>query len=220
MTQPMPGFDEDSELVQAARNHSEEAFRLLFLRHHANVFRIAMSITGNEADAAEVAQETFLKVLRHLGQFRGEARFSTWLIRIALNESKLRARRLSAHRWESLDAPIRGEEEVLPRHITGWEEDPEQKYAREEMKGILRQAVDSLPPPYRLAVVLRHLNDLSTEEAAAALGISVPAIKARIFRARRVVREKLAGYFKSTSHRCCAQGAALTGQSPLGCAPS
>ncbi len=176
MTQPMPRFDEDSELVQAARNQNEGALQQLFLRHRAKVFRIAMAITRNEADAAEVTQETFLKVLEHLDQFRGEARFSTWLWRIAVNESRLKLRRLSAHRWESLDEAVQHEERILPRDLTQWEDNPEQKYAREELNGILRQALDSLPAPYRLAIVLRDLNDLSSEEAAAALGLSVPAI--------------------------------------------
>lgn len=190
MTQPAPRFDEDSELVQAARNQNDGALQQLFLRHRAKVFRIAMAITRIEADAAEVTQETFLKVLEHLDQFRGEARFSTWLWRIAVNESRLKLRRHQTDRWELLDQTIQVEED-----------NPEQKYAREERKGILRQALDSLPQPYRLAIVLRDLDGFNTEEAAAALGLSVPAVKIRLLRARLMMRGKLAGSFQKHQNK-------------------
>jgi RNA polymerase sigma-70 factor (ECF subfamily) len=149
-----------------------------------------MAITGNQEDAEEAMQETVLKVYQHLGEFHRTSRFSTWLTRIAINEAlQIRRRR---HPTESLDEPVMTDEEMMPKQLEDWHEDPEKKYAKEEIRQIVEEAIQSLPPIYREAFVLRDVQGLTTEEAAEALGVAIPALKSRLLRAPLMMREALA----------------------------
>src|SRR6185312_5932779 len=153
----------------------------------------ALAVTRNPADAEDVVQETFLRAYEHLNQFRGEAKFQTWLTQIALNTARMKLRKHHAGLWESLDQPRTTEEGSLPRDVTEWRENPEQRLGREEMENLLHQALKGLPPGYREVITLRDIQLLSTQETAEILGMSVANVKTRLLRARLQLRERLAG---------------------------
>jgi len=189
------GFDE-STLVAQARDGDTRAFGELVRRYEGKVFRLAQHITQNREDAEDVLQETFLKAYEHLDQFKGDSKFYTWIVRIAVNQALMKLRRRKTDKSVSLDETIDTGEDTITREIAAWDEDPEQRFSREELGEILDTAVDSLEPPYRSVFVLRDIEELSTEETAEALNLSVPAVKSRLLRARLQLREKLTRYFK------------------------
>ena len=155
-----------------------------------------MNITQNAEDAEDVLQETFLKAFEHLGNFQGNSKFYTWLVRIAVNEALMKLRKRKSDRTVPLDEPVDTGDETVVREIAVWDQDPETKYSQEELGGILKEAVESLRPAFRTVFVLRDIEELSTEDTAQALGISVPAVKSRLLRARLQLREKLTRFFK------------------------
>ena len=189
------GID-DATLVAQTRDGDARAFSELVRRYEGKVFRLAHHVTQNREDAEDVLQETFLKAYEHLGQFRGDSKFYTWIVRIAVNQALMKLRRRKSDKAVSLDETIDTGEDTLIREIAGWDENAEQQYSREELGGILDSAVQSLEPLYRSVFVLRDIEDLSTEETAEALDLSVPAVKSRLLRARLQLREKLTRYFK------------------------
>ena len=189
------GID-DATLVAQTRDGDARAFSELVKRYEGKVFRLAHHVTQNREDAEDVLQETFLKAYEHLDQFRGDSKFYTWIVRIAVNQALMKLRRRKSDKAVSLDETIDTGEDTLIREIAGWDENAEQQYSREELGGILDSAVQSLEPLYRSVFVLRDIEDLSTEETAEALDLSVPAVKSRLLRARLQLREKLTRYFK------------------------
>jgi len=189
------GFDETA-LVAQAREGDPRAFTELVRRYESKIFRLAQHITQNREDAEDVLQETFLKAYEHLDQFQGNSKFYTWVVRIAVNQALMKLRRRRTDKSVSLDEAIDTGEDTITREIAAWDEDPEQRFSREEMGEILDSAIQSLAPTYRSVFLLRDVEDLSTEETAEALGISVPAVKSRLLRARLQLREKLTRYFK------------------------
>jgi RNA polymerase sigma-70 factor (ECF subfamily) len=188
-------FDE-TNLVTQARHGDNAAFGELTERYQRNIFRLAQNITQNREDAEDVLQETFMKAYEHLPDFQGNSKFYTWIVRIAVNEAlmKLRKRKWDKAVW--LDEPVNVGEETVAREIAVWEDNPEQRYSKEELAEILDKAVNSLAPPYRTVFVLRDIEELSTEETAQALDLSVPAVKSRLLRARLQLRDKLTAFFK------------------------
>ena len=184
------------ELVDQARQGDTTAFGELVNRYERNIFRLARHITQNEEDAEDVLQEAFLKAFSNLGQFQGHSKFYTWLVRIAVNESLMKLRRRKSDKLVSLDEPVETEQDAVPREIAAWDENPEQKYGRAEMNAILAKAIDSLSPGFRTVFLLRDVEDLSTEETATALDLSIPAVKSRLLRARLQLREKLNRIFR------------------------
>jgi len=189
------GFDE-AALVAQAQTGGEEAFTELVNRYEGNIYRLARHITQNPEDAEDVLQETFLKAYEHLRDFQGNSKFYTWLVRIAVNQALMKLRKRKTDASVSLDDPYDTGEESLVREIAVWEPNPEQTYSQEEIRAILEKAVDSLPPTFRAVFALRDIEELSTEETAAALNLSIPAVKSRLLRARLRLREKLTRYFK------------------------
>jgi len=187
--------DEASVLVQA-REGDVKAFSELVRRYEGKIFRLAMHITQNREDAEDVLQETFLKAYEHLDQFQGNSKFYTWIVRIAVNQALMKLRKRKTDKTVSMDETIDTGEDTMAREIAAWDENPEQRYSREEMNQILSSAVESLAPPYRSVFVLRDIDDLSTEETAEALNLSVPAVKSRLLRARLQLRDKLTRFFK------------------------
>jgi RNA polymerase sigma-70 factor (ECF subfamily) len=185
--------DEDA-LVSLARSGDLGAFDKLVNRYERRIFRLAMNITQNREDAEDATQDAFMKSFRHLPDFKGGSRFYTWLVRIAVNEALMRLRRRRPN-VVSLDEPVQTEEELLPREIEDWGPTPEQRYQVTELHSILNNAIAGLEPIFRTVFVLRDVEHLSTEETADALGISVPAVKSRLLRARLRLREKLSRYF-------------------------
>lgn len=195
---PVPsqaGFDE-APFVAQARKGDDRAFAELVKRYEAKIFRLAQHITQNREDAEDVLQETFLRAYEHLDQFQGNSKFYTWIVRIAVNQALMKLRRRRTDKSVSLDESIDTGEDTVTREIAAWDEDPEQRFSREELGEILDSAIQTLAPSYRSVFLLRDVDDLSTEETAEALGLSVPAVKSRLLRARLQLREKLTRYFK------------------------
>jgi len=187
---------DESTLVAQARQGDTVAFGELVRRYEGKIFRLAQHITQNREDAEDVLQETFLKAYEHLDQFQGNSKFYTWAVRIAVNQALMKLRRRKTDRSVSLDETIDTGEDTIVREIAAWGEDPEERFSREELGEILDSAVQSLETPYRSVFVLRDIEELSTEETADALGLSIPAVKSRLLRARLQLREKLTRQFK------------------------
>lgn len=188
--------NDETEVLALARTGDVGAFSQLMKRYETKIFRLAQHITQNREDAEDVLQETFLKAYEHLDQFQGNSKFYTWVVRIAVNQALMKLRKRRSDRSVSLDEGIDTGEDTVVREIAAWDENPEQRYSREELGSILDEAVESLSPPYRTVFVLRDIEELSTEETAEALDLSIPAVKSRLLRARLQLREKLTRFFK------------------------
>ena len=187
--------EDEHQLVAAAKSGDIKAFEELVNRYERKIFRLTMNITRNREDAEDAMQDAFLKSYSHLKSFQGDSRFYTWLVRIAANEALMRLRKRRPNQF-SLDEPIEGDEDLMPRELQDWGPGPEQRFAQTEMRQILSGVIDELEPEYRTVFVLRDIEELSTEETADAVGISVPAVKSRLLRARLKLREKLNRYFR------------------------
>jgi RNA polymerase sigma-70 factor (ECF subfamily) len=187
--------DDEPLLVAAAKSGDTTAFEELVNRYERKIFRLTMNITRNREDAEDAMQDAFMKAFSHLSSFQEDSRFYTWLVRIAANEALMRLRKRRPNQF-SLDEPIEGDEDLMPREIQDWGPSPEQRYAQSEMHEILDQVIDQLEPDYRAVFVLRDIEELSTEETAMAVGISVAAVKSRLLRARLKLRQKLDRYMR------------------------
>jgi len=186
----------DVLLVNRAREGDVQAFEKLVKQYDRQVFRIAQHITQNREDAEDVVQDAFLKAYEKLDQFQGYSKFFTWLVRIAVNESLMRLRKRRTGRMVSIDEDVETEEGSMPRDLADWSPNPEQQYGQSELADILRKTIQGLPPGFRVVFVLRDVEGLSTEETAETLGLSVPAVKSRLLRARLQLRERLSRYFR------------------------
>jgi RNA polymerase sigma-70 factor, ECF subfamily len=187
--------EDEPLLVAAAKSGDAAAFEELVSRYEHKIFRLTMNITRNREDAEDAMQDAFMKAYSHLNNFQEDSRFYTWLVRIAANEALMRLRKRRPNQV-SLDEPVEGEDDLMPREIRDWGPSPEQRFAQSEMHKILDQVIDQLDPDFRTVFVLRDIEELSTEETAAALGISVPAVKSRLLRARLKLRQKLDRYMR------------------------
>jgi RNA polymerase sigma-70 factor, ECF subfamily len=183
----------DAMLVAEARNGKPAAFEQLLARHERRIFRLAQNLTRNREDAEEVMQDAFFRAFTHLEGFKENARFSTWLTRIAINEAlmKLRRRRPTV----SLDDERESDNDFVVHELEDWGPSPEQKYSQQELQHILGEAIGGLSPGLRVVTRLREVEQLSTEETAQILGLSVSAVKSRSRRARLTLREMLNRYF-------------------------
>ncbi len=190
------GPEDDLLLVDRVISGDRRAFESLVRRHEQRVFRVTLAVLGNSEDAEEATQDTFVKAFRHIKQFRRESRFTTWLTRIAVNEAlqKRQARKNTV----SLDEVAEAEMKVLPHRSQQWHEDPEKLYGKQEVRMMVEEAIRSLPPIYRETFVLRDVEGFRAEEAAEILGLTLPAIKSRLLRARLLMREALASRLEET----------------------
>lgn len=195
MADPSEPFEE-GDLIIRAKAGDDTAFTELLTRYERKIYRLAKNITQNDEDAEDVMQEAFLKAYSHLDSFQGNSKFYTWIVRIAVNESLMKLRKRKSDKLVSLDEQVDTGEDMVPREIAVWEDNPEAQYSQEELRGILDKSVESLAPIFRSVFVLRDIEDLSTEETAQALGISIPAVKSRLLRARLQLREKLTRLFR------------------------
>jgi RNA polymerase sigma-70 factor (ECF subfamily) len=188
--------DADVMLVAAARNGKPAAFKALLELYESRIFRLAQNVTQNREDAEEVMQDAFFRAFTHLGSFKGDSRFSTWLTRIAINEAliKLRKRRPTV----SLDDEGESENDSFTREPEDWGPSPEKRYSQRELQHILSEAMGQLRPGLRLVTQLRDVEQFSTEETAQMLGLSVSAVKSRSRRARMTLREILNRYFRQS----------------------
>src|SRR5260370_14291506 len=175
-----PELEEELELVSRARTGDTAAFSRLITRYEGKIFRLAMNITQNREDAEDVLQEAFIKAYQHLDQFQGNSRFYTWAVRIAVNQALMKLRKRRNDRSVSLDEQIDTGEDLVVREIAAWDPDPEEQFEREELHGILSEAIESLEPIYKTVFTLRDVDGLSTEETAEAVDLSIPAVKSRL----------------------------------------
>ncbi|MEO0082351.1 MAG: sigma-70 family RNA polymerase sigma factor [candidate division WOR-3 bacterium] len=183
----------DDELVRRVQAGNAEAFEELVRRYERKVYNVIYRLMGNEQDARETLQDTFLRAYRFIGKFKFQSSFFTWLYRIATNTSLTKLRQRKSPVVMSLDEPV-GEDGDLPLEIPDYKYNPEQMMRQRELRQALKDAVDSLPPDYRSVVVLRDLEGLSNEEVGKILKLSVPAVKSRLHRGRLALRDKLADY--------------------------
>jgi len=183
----------EAELIQRVCEGDKEAFYCLVQPCERGVFTAAMSILNNAHDAEEVAQEAVLKALTALPRFRGESKFSTWLIQITINEARLKLRKERKHLYESLDEQQTDEQgEYFPKDFADWREIPSETLLQKELREALKRALDSLPRKYREVLILRDVQHLSIQETAQVLGISEGNVKTRLLRARLRMRDALA----------------------------
>ena len=188
--------DDESLLVSEAKAGNYAAFESLVNRYEKKIYRLGLNITGNPEDAEDVLQETFLKAFKNLAKFREDSRFYTWIVRIAVNEGLMKLRKRRSDKSLPMEDVVSEEGEVTPREFADWKPDPEQLLGQKEVRDILQNAAQALPPTYRTAFFLRDVDGLSTEETARALNLTVSAVKARLFRARLQLREELSKIFK------------------------
>jgi RNA polymerase sigma-70 factor (ECF subfamily) len=188
-------------LVVAARNGDEQAFETLFKRYQRKTFAVVLRYTRVVEDAEDVVQQSFFKAFVHLCQFQGESSFSTWLTRIAINESLMFLRRRGAARDVSIDDINDAKGNAASLEIPDPNADPETRYSQREEVQLLSKAVRNLRPVLRTTIVLNEFRELSTSETALRMGLSVGAVKARIFHGKRKLRQELASYLKPTRNR-------------------
>jgi RNA polymerase sigma-70 factor (ECF subfamily) len=186
-----PPFNEDA-LIQRVRAGEHDLFYELIRPHERRVYAAALAILRNEADAEDVAQEAVLKAFQHIRQFRAEARFSTWLIQIVVNEARMRKRKEHSHLMEPMVDLEDEEGSHTPRDFADWREVPLETLERKEIRQNLAEALASLGEKYREVFVLRDMQHLTIEETAKALGISTASVKTRLLRARLMLRDLLA----------------------------
>ncbi|MDH5661904.1 MAG: sigma-70 family RNA polymerase sigma factor [Elusimicrobiota bacterium] len=188
----------DEILVKKSQKGDYPSFEELVKRYEKKIYNLAYRIMGNKEDASDVLQETFLQAFKKLSGFKGKAKFSTWLYRIAVNICLMRKRKGKRMETVSLDIPIltKKEDEIKRELRDDWSESPLATLENEEIKRNLSEAIDSLPEEYKTVFLLRGLNGLSNEEVANVMKISLPAAKSRLHRARLFLRDKLSQYFR------------------------
>jgi RNA polymerase sigma-70 factor (ECF subfamily) len=178
----------------------KELFHELIRPYERMVYMTVLAIVRNEADAEDGAQDAMVNAYRHLGKFRGESKFSTWLATIAMNEGRQKLRRAKRAKEDSLQEPIEGEEqEFTPAPLTDWREIPLEALERKELREALRDAVGQLPGIYRQIFTLRDLDGMNVAETAAALGINENMVKVRLHRARMMLQKRLVPFLKTTA---------------------
>jgi RNA polymerase sigma-70 factor, ECF subfamily len=187
---------DESVLVAEAKAGSYGAFEELVNRYEKKIYRLGLNVTGNPEDAEEVLQETFLKAFAHLGDFREDSRFYTWIVRIAVNEGLMKLRKRRSDRSVPIEDSVDDDGSVMPREFADWRPNPEQILAQSELESVLKNAASSLPPTFRTVFYLRDVEGLSTQETASLLNLTVSAVKARLFRARLHLRDELTKIFK------------------------
>jgi RNA polymerase sigma-70 factor (ECF subfamily) len=187
--------DDEPLLVAAAKSGDISAFETLVNRYEHKIFRLTQNITQNREDAEDAMQEAFLKAYEHLSEFQGNSRFYTWLVRIAVNQALMKLRKRRPNQV-SLDEEVDTGEDMVARDVEDWGPSPEERYEQTELGQILSTVVGELEPGFRIVFQLRDIEELSTEETAEALGLSVPAVKSRLLRARLKLRQKLNRYFR------------------------
>lgn len=184
----------DSELVRSAKAGDADAFGELVERNEAKIYGLCLKMLGNQEDAEDCLQEVFIKAFKALPGFREEARFSTWLYRIAYNESLMRLRKKKLD-TVSLDQPVELEEGDVSRDLADWTNDPRADVMNNELSDVLVRHVNELDPDNRIVFLMRDVHGLSTNDTADALGLSIPAVKSRLHRARLFLRQRLSSYF-------------------------
>jgi len=186
------GNRREHDLILSVQRGQHELFYELVEPYEKRVYAAALAILRNQHDAEDAAQEAMLKAFANIRQFRAEARFSTWLIQITVNESLMRRRRERTVIMEGMDDRRDEESPYAPRDFADWREIPSEALERKEVRRCLAEALGALDRKYREVFVLRDMEHLNIQETAEALGISVASVKTRLLRARLMLRDLLA----------------------------
>jgi len=189
----------EAEIIAAILAGDTQLYHELIRPHERSVYVMALSFMKNEADAEDVAQEAFIKAFGKLSTFCGDAKFSTWLISITLNEARSRLRRQSIVRMQSIDEPPDEAGTVSPALLRDWREIPSETVEREEVRTLIKRAVETLPEIYRQVFLLRDVEELDVNETAQALRISISNVKVRLHRARMMLQKELAPQLKAAT---------------------
>lgn len=191
----------ESELIAAILAGDNQLYHQLIRPHERSVYMMSLSCLKNEEDAADVTQETFIRAFQNLRAFRGDSKFSTWLISIALNQARSRLRRKATIRIVSLDA-LRGEEASLsPACLRDWRALPSEVVEREQIRKLFQWAVETLPNTYRQVFVLRAIEEHNINDTAKILEISTSLVKVRLHRARMMLRRILEPKLKAITRQ-------------------
>jgi RNA polymerase sigma-70 factor (ECF subfamily) len=199
MSVPAARLDPDQALVDALRRDDPAASEALVDAYGERVYRLALRITSSPEDAEEAAQDALWTAVRKIDGFKGDSAFGSWIYRVAANAAyqKLRRRRTKAREIaleDVLPALEQGGNHFEP--VDDWSRRVDERAAQRELRGVLAQAIDTLPPDYRTALVLHDVEGMSNPDIAAALGISLPAVKSRVHRSRLYLRQQLAAYYR------------------------
>jgi len=191
---PAAANDSEESLIARICNGNSSLFAELVKPYERRVYATALALLRNDADAQDVAQEAILKAFANLRQFRGESKFSTWLIQITVNEARMRRRKQHAELFEPIAGSQDQEEEgaYTPRDFADWREIPSEALERSEIRALLAKALASLAQKYREVFILRDMEQISIEETAEVLNISIASVKTRLLRARLMLRDILA----------------------------
>lgn len=182
----------EAALIQRVRDGEYELFYKLIQPYEKRIYAAAFAVLRNEADAEDAAQEAVLKAFKNLRQFRAEARFSTWLIQITINEARMRRRKDHAEVMEPIAGQKDEEGKYIPRDFADWREIPSETLERKEVRHKLLEALVAIGEKYREVFILRDIQQMSIEETSKALGISTASVKTRLLRARLMLRDLLA----------------------------
>jgi RNA polymerase sigma-70 factor, ECF subfamily len=192
--------EREKELIARIIAGDTNLFHELIRPYERMVYLSVLTMLRNEQEAEDAAQEVMINAFRHLKSFRGDAKFSTWLVTIAMNEARQRLRKAKAAQLESLDENKEDREgDFTPAVLTDWREIPSEALEKKEIRQKLREAVEQLPPIYREVLVLRDLEELNQQETASSLGINVTLVKVRLHRARMMLQKMLAPYLRTAA---------------------
>ena len=190
-------MEREKTLISRILGGEVDLFHELIRPYERMVYLAVFAMVKNEAEAEDGAQDVMISAFRHLGSFRGDSKFSTWLVTIAMNEGRKRLRKTKAAGLESLDEDKEDHEgDFTPVALTDWREIPSEALEKKELREKVREAVQGLPEMYREVVVLRDLEELNQEETAAALGIPITLVKVRLHRGRMMMQKKLVPYLR------------------------
>lgn len=181
---PVPEQITDEEIVARVVAGDDAVFEILMRRHNQRIYRTVRAVLRDENEVEDVMQQAYLRAYQHLGQFAGEARFSTWMTRIAVNEAL-------ARRKKDRGFFVQGDEEETIRLVDSVTPDPEQQASAAELRTVMEREIAALPEAFRLVIMLRDVEGLSTTESAETLGITEDLVKQRLHRARTALRENL-----------------------------
>jgi len=186
-------------MIAAILGGQIQLYHELIQPYERSVYVMALSYMKNEADAEDVAQEAVVRAFRKLPSFRGESKFSTWLISITINEARTRLRRQALVRMEPLDQHPDEDKGISPALLRDWREIPSEAVERAEVRNLIRLAVEQLPDIYRQVFLMRDVEELTINETAEALNISIPSVKVRLHRARVMLQKQLAPQLKTVN---------------------
>jgi RNA polymerase sigma-70 factor (ECF subfamily) len=183
--------DADYRLLERCRQGDAHAFETLFRKYQAYVFNVALGMLCNSEDAADVTQEAFLRLHRSLDSFRGDSTFSTWIYRVTVNLSITELRRRSRNRFQFLEEIAHDENSGITEELGPH---PDEAIQQAEERRVVHKILQTLPPDYRAIMVLRHFQQLAYEEIAEVLGLSLSQVKTRLFRARKMFKDRFKAF--------------------------